>query len=378
MSKYFQVGLIVTTLSAGFVFASIEAENDGSVAFGTSYTAKKRGAEKKKCDTSPECPPPCEVCDPCACLVFLPSSPCPDRWRVSGDFLYLLPTVDDTYFALNSDTSTVFPNGKRVNNDFDFNSGFRVGAEWAFCDTRRELQAFYSHLNTRQHKTVSGSNLWATIGRPDVSSSFGNYSGSAISILNLMYQSIHANLSQQLVDSCGVYFYVQPGVEYAYLRLDENYSYNITGGALSVVDQKSRMWGVGPQLGLGLDYNFYQGTFSCSWNHAFSITSLFSGSILMGHGKTKNFQTLTGVQQLSIEDEHTWKTIPALHARAGLNYLVRGSRFGLAVEVGYEFNTYVRALSRVLFPDDTADGLCYTNYYNFDIQGLYVSGALSF
>ena len=79
-----------------------------------------------------------------------------------------------------------------------------------------------------------------------------------------------------------------------------------------------------------------------------------------------------------MEDEHTWRIMPALHARVGLDYLIRGSWVGVSVGVGYEFNSYLRALTRVTFPDDVSDGLCMTNYYNFDMQGLIVSAALAF
>lgn len=310
---------------------------------------------------------------------LLPSQPCPDRWRYSGDFLYLLPTLDDTYYVIDSGfLLTTFPNGERKNNDIGFSPAFRVGAEYAFCDTHRELQAFFSHLTVRQERTVAGSHLWATVGRADLVSSFESYGGSATSILNLLYQHLDVNFSQQILNSYGMYFYIQPGMEYAYLRLDEDYAYQITGSSLGTVDQKSRAWGVGPQIGLGLDYNFYQGSLTCKTTHAFSITSLFSGSILMGRAKTDNFQTLAGATVVNVTDEHTWRTLPAFHARVGLNYLIHGSRCSGSLGVGYEFNSYVRALSRVAFPDDVADGFCTTNYYNFDIQGLYVSAALSF
>lgn len=312
-------------------------------------------------------------------MLLLPSLSCPDAWRISGDFLYFLPTFDDTYFVIDSGIATASPNGKRLNNDFNFKPGFRVGAEYACCDSRRGIQGFYSRVSASEHRTVSGEHLWATLGRPDLTSSFEDYSGTASSRLSMLYQSADLNYSQQILNTCGLYFYIQPGIEYAYLRLEENYEYELTVTDVEgEIKQKSRGWGVGPQIGLGMDYNFYQGSLTCTTTHAITGTSLFSGSILMGRGKTKNHQVLDDVTVLNVRDEHTWKTIPALHARLGLNYIIQASCFGVSLGVGYEFNTYIRALSRVIFSDDVADALCNTNYYNFDLQGLTVSGAVSF
>lgn len=364
MSKVFQLSCALIALSATSLVASNE-----EIA-GTTCCKKKEMCEEKK----PVCPCP-PVCAPCAPM--LPSLPCPDTWRASGEYLYLLPTFDDTYFVFNSGVSTTFPNGKRENNDFDFKSGFRVGLEYAMCPTHREVAAYYTHLSAHQEKTVSGSHLWATVGRPDQVSSFENFAGTAASRLGILYQRGDLVFSQQAISSCGMYFYIEPSLEYAYLRLDEHYDYQ-KATAHGSTHQKSRTWGVGPQIGLGLDYNFYEGTCNCNMTHAFSITSLFSGSILVGRAKTNNHQVLAASNLLNISDEHTWRTIPALHARVGLNYMVNGSWMGASVGVGYELNTYLRAVGRTQFPDDVADGLCTTNYYNFDVQGLYVSGAFTF
>ena len=316
---------------------------------------------------------------PCnSCAVLLPSLPTPDHYRMTGEFLYLLPTVDDTYFVLNSGSSTTFPNGERENNDFSFSPAFRVGIEYAGCDKKRELEAFYARLSTDQNSTISGAHLWATLGRPDLTSNFENYNGTASSDLHLLYQNAEIHFSQQILNSYETYLYIKPGIEFAYFRLHENYAYQITGVSLGTITEKSKTWGVGPQIALSLDRNLYQGNLSCNTQHALSVTSTFAGGILMSRGATQHSQVSSGATLLDIHDKFTWKTIPALHARMGLNYLIQTSKCGIALGVGYEFNTYIRALTRTSFPDDVADGLCTTDFYNFDVQGLYVSASISF
>lgn len=383
MIRLFQIHIIIAALGVGSLFASNLSDAE---LVAKNCCEKPKCLPPLKCCEKPKCPPPVKCCEtPPACpprcepLVLLPSQPCPESWRISADFLYFLPTFDDTYFVIDSGISTTFPNGKRLNNDFNFKPGFRVGAEFTCCETRRGLQAFYSHLSASQNRTVTGPHLWGTLGRPDLSSSFENYQGSASSNLSMLYRNAELNYTQRILRSRGLFFYIQPGIEYAYLRLHETYEYDLDLVDVSgEIEQKSRGWGVGPQIGLGIDYKFWQGALTCSSTHAISGTSLFSGSILMGRGKIKNHQVLNDDTLLNVRDEHTWKTIPALHARLGLNYIIDASCFGFSLGVGYEFNSYIRALSRVVFPDDVADALCSTSYYNFDLQGLSISGAISF
>ncbi len=385
--KRFQVYSILTTLSVCSLFADQSEEmqnltvpnytdqanyNDNNSIAMTS--AMRSSSCPTTITTSRQPVVCCEMDDPC---IIVPSQPCPDLWRLSGSWLYLLPTVDDTYFVIDSNTATVFPNGKRKNNEFDFHSGFRVGAEYAICKYHRELQADYTYFTTHNRRTVSGDNLWATVGRSDLVSAFENYSGFARSRLHLMYQRADFNFSQRAINNKGVYFYFQPGVEYAYLRLTEHYRYE-SATDLGIIEQKSRTLGFGPQLGFAMDYNFYEGCFCRRGRQALSFTALFSGSILMSRARARESNVLNAVTLLEVRDRRTWRTIPAFHARAGFSYTIRGSWAGFSVGASYEFNTYVRALTRVIFPDDVADGQNFTNYYNFDIQGLNVTAALSF
>ncbi len=307
--------------------------------------------------------------------------PCPDTWRLSADFLYLLPTVDDTYFAINSPIIGNFTLlGTLSNNDFGFKPGFRVGAEYAFCQTRRDIQAFYTYLHAEQTKTISGDSMWATQGSTSFSTPFTDYVGSAYSQLKLLYQRLDFNVSQHIIDAHGFNLYVQPGLEYAYLRLQQSYLYNATELFPGTVHQKSKVWGIGPQLGLGFDANLYNGSSHSnrSTTHAVTLSGLFSSSILTGQSQIKEVDVREGDLIIDIPTKQTCRIIPALHARAGLTYLVHGSRMGASLSIGYEFNTYIRGLSKMLFPSTAAKSNITTSYYNFDIQGLDISLAFTF
>lgn len=307
--------------------------------------------------------------------LFANSHPAPGEWELSADYLFLKPTFDDTYFVIKSPQTTTFPNGRRENNDFDFESGFRVGAKYALCDCASEAEISYTWLGASEKKVVSGDFLWGTIGRADFASAFENYTGSAGSKLHLLYQRLDALYSQEIYNCCGLDFYLQFGLETAYLRLNEQYEYlNVT--TLGEIDQRSKTWGVGPQLGIALDYELCECT--CFLPGTLSLNVVSSGSILASETSTNERNILAGTSLLNVSDRNTWRTIPAFHSRVGLNYDVPYSCFDINFEIGYEFSSYLRALSRVSFPDDVADGLASTNYYNFDVQGLYVSASVRF
>ncbi len=313
---------------------------------------------------------------------MFPSSPCPDHWRISGDFLYLMPTLDDTYYVLQASTvvSSVPVNAKRLDNDFHFHPGFRAGLEYAWCDTNRELQIFYSWLSPEQSRTVSGEHLYLTVGIPGAVDDLVNYTGTAKSTLDLLYQRLDINISQKFFEMKGLSLYAQPGVELAYLRLDEDYVYASASTTVSF-SEKSKVLGLGPQMGLAMDYNFYHSALTDSVVYTFSFTGSFSAGILVMEQAQRTTQsaesTVPGIVLMG-KDEKGWRMVPALHAKAGLEYTARGSSVGFSLGAGYEFNNYIRGLSRVIYPSSTAVTLSETNYYDFDTQGLYVSAAFSF
>lgn len=310
----------------------------------------------------------------CAGTLSANSHPMPGGWGFTAEYLYFMPNLDDTYFVTQSDVTTTFPNGNRLNNDFNYHSGFRLGAAYGFCDGGSDWTTTYTWLRPQQQKQISGDFLWATIGRADFASSFENYAGTANSDLSLFYDRVDSVIGLDLYSMCGANLRMQFGLEYALLRLHEDYTFAITGGALGTISQKSRTWGVGPQLGVGLDYDLFRSDDL----GGLSFTFLSSGSLLAGETGTRETNVLTGTTLLDVSDRKARRIIPAFHTRVGLNYCTSFGNMDANIEVGYELNSYYRGLTRVLYQDDVGDGLATNNYTNFDVQGLYVSASINF
>lgn len=307
--------------------------------------------------------------------LFATSECCESQWDLSVDFLYLLPTVDDTYFVMDSPITTTFPNGKRKNNDFKFHPGFRVGGAYLIDECGRELQVYYTRLRAKRSTTVSGDFLWATVGRPDLVSLFEDFAGSASSHLNLLYERVDGFLAQHTMQCSDLDLSLRLGLEYAYLRLSEAFTYR-DELIDSTVHQTSKAWGIGPQLGFSVAYDM--NPFENWLTGRLGLVAHASGSLLSSQTKASEKNQTVGVTLLDLSDRSTWRVVTALHARVGLKYDACFEWLDASFEVGYEFNTYLRGLARVAFPDDVADGLCYTNYYNFDVQGLYLSATAKF
>lgn len=294
-----------------------------------------------------------------------------------AEFLYLLPTVDDTYFVIVSPTPALPENAERINSDFSFSPGFRVGLTYGLCQCTREAQLYYTRLRSTESKTVSGTGLYGTRGTATIDSGIADYTGTASAALDLLYQRVDGLLNQQLWGNQGFDFSVCAGLEYAYLRLNEYFEYAPTGGLTDIVrtvKQVSKTQAIGPQVGFTLAYDlFHQAYFLPG---ALSFVTHSSGSILAA--RTHELLALPNTGGFDVGDERSWRVVPAFHARLGLNYEMCFSCVNTSLEVGYEFNTYLRGLSRIMVPDDVGIAYSFNNYYNFDNQGLYIAATARF
>jgi hypothetical protein len=301
---------------------------------------------------------------------------------VSADFVFLKPSVGDTFFAVANPASNTVPNGDRKNNDPDYEPGFRVAGGYQFAGSGRELELAYTRLALDQSKTLGGSFLFATLGTPDFSSNFENYAGSAQSQLDLTYERIDASFAQPVRVSdldLSLHF----GIEYASLRLREEYRYTAIG--LGQIGESSRTWGIGPQAGIGLAYELLA---SQGWLPGdLSVGILSSASLLVSQADSRANNTIDftpgngtvdPVTFLDVTDEDTSRIVPAFHTRLGFTWGMPVMGVPAAVSVGYQLDTYLGMLTEVAYPDDVGDGLATTDTQDFDAQGLFVSGTLRF
>lgn len=317
----------------------------------------------------------------CIGAVNADNHPAPGKFGVTAEYLYFMPSFDDTYFVLNNTSGTTDEAvGKRLNNDFNFKSGYRIGAVYAFCACQRAFEVTYSHLNASQNRIVAGTTISGTLGRADFISLFENYSGTAASNLAAKYNRVDALFSQSVFDCCQTNVHLLFGLEYAYLRLNENYTYT-RATQVGTNQQTSKVCGIGPELGVEIDYAILDCQKFCPGTLSLIVKS--TGSLLSSESKTTVNTLRTPAQgapviEANLNDEKSWRVIPVFHARFGLGYETCICGTGASFEVGYEYSSYFRGFGRTNLVDDIAGNLAITNYNNYDLQGLYVSASVSF
>lgn len=297
-----------------------------------------------------------------------------NRFTVTGEYLALRAGVGDTGFVTSSPVTTTVPQGAGINNDPDFKSAYRVGVGYEFGGSNRAINAYYTHLSETSAKSVAGNFLWASLGRADFASGFENYAGTASSSIGIRYDRFDLLFSEPLkwFDARVALLY---GLEYARIKVDEAYRYE-SAGALGTISNSSHVDGIGPQIGMNIDLDLIRN--SSSAPGVLSVNAVSTASLLYGTSKVAQTQVLNTVTVLNVVDDSTKRVIPAFHARGGFTYSFPIMSYVAALSAGYEFNTYIGAISRGLWQDDVADGLTTKKYENFDTSGPYANLKVKF
>lgn len=292
--------------------------------------------------------------------------------RLFAELLFVRPKLDDTAFVLNSSVSTSFPNGRRENNEFEHEPAFRIGAGYTVAESGRSVELSYTRLAADAGETVRGDFLWATVGHPNLATSFENYRGSASARIDADYQRIDLHVTQPW-QVAGLDLGVRFGLEWADFRIGERYRFVNEGTATTgVVSSASRSWGIGPQIGLGLGYEICG---ECGIpGGSFSLAAGSSLSLLLTDTETRASSAASGAPLLRVRDEETARVITAIHAGAGFAYAIPVTeRITASAGVGYQIDTYLDALTRAAFFDDVGQSLSSTRSYDFDLSGVYLS-----
>lgn len=124
-------------------------------------------------------------------------------------------------------------------------------------------------------------------------------------------------------------------------------------------------------MGLGLGYQIPQ---PFGIPGGFTLSAGSSIGLLLSETHTRAGNALAGAPVFSVDDEETSRVLTAIHARVGVDYAVPlAHRIAATFGVGYQIDSYLNGLSRIAFVDDVARSLSSTDYYDFDLQGVYLT-----
>src|ERR1700733_1939344 len=147
-------------------------------------------------------------------------------FAVEGEWLYLKPTVGDTGFIRINQGSVDLANSRRIANDMEYASGFRVQGIYSACDCYNELYLRYTRLHAEHSKSVSADGATRSISSvfalpfPSLFV-FNETSVFAESKICLKYDSGDVYLERLLFNFCDFDFYFLAGVQYTYITYKE-------------------------------------------------------------------------------------------------------------------------------------------------------------
>src|SRR5262249_20633965 len=134
----------------------------------------------------------------------------------------------------------------------------------------------------------------------------------ASSDIHLRYNTIEGLFGQKLLGCGPLEFIFQAGIQYSRINFDEKVTYTFQSLANTNVSFHNRVWGVGPELALMGSFCFGNALFFPGF---WSIAGRASTALLASNSHSKFTETTTLFPSIQVNDEPTWRIIPAFHLR---------------------------------------------------------------
>lgn len=304
------------------------------------------------------------------------TNPCPGQFGVSVEWLYMLPAYDQPNFVINSSDSGN-PIGKRVANEQDWHSGYRIEAIYAFCNCPNNIRARWTHFPTfTNKKSVSGPYLFGVFNVPV--DSIDGVSGT-LSLTDSFDFHTFELLFDQNVLCCGPFqMNLQGGIQYSYLHFKEHMKLN---GSNRELKNHSKLWGIGPEIGYDFSYKLFNCLTLTGRGNASLLISKRDDSFSDGDASSRNVVPVPVYYKTP--NTNYWNVIPTTNVRFGLSYctpldfscfscLSCLKCINMDIEVGYEVISYYKGLNRIFFVDDVNQGSSTNNLMDFTLHGPYV------
>ncbi len=300
------------------------------------------------------------------------------NFEVSGEALLMLSSASQPYYAFSSSNgySTL---GKRAANDQSWHWGYRIEAGYTFCNCLNDITLRWTRFpNFLESDTLEGNPYILPVFNAGNTAPF-NREGTATIRDEYSPFLIDLLFGHTVIDSCSFRLTLQGGFQYGYLSFKENFSAPASSGSTIFIDARSRMKGVGPELGIEASYDFW----SC-----FDFRARLNNGWLVGE-ITKTFEGInsgTGLLAKSDNDRY-WRLFPTTDVRFGLGYSGQGLNFRnlgcgrclkIDLEIGYELIAFRKGLERILFVDQGNEGSSFNEELTFTLTGPYFHAGIRF
>jgi hypothetical protein len=293
-----------------------------------------------------------------------------------GEFLYMRPSGAQLDFAIiEDDEATAVGFGSEKSITPDYNTGFKVGAEFRPGDSGLDLRFAYTQLRMKESALLAppfeppagpGGNLIATLSHP----SFGRNATTANAKFRFDYNSADLETGQTLLLGESLELRLFGGVRYADIVEHFDADYDGIDFDNANVSSDIGYWGVGPRVGA-----------SGRWSlpYGFEIFGGAATSLLVGEAEAEVKQTDQNEAVLVTEIHRDFgvRLVPAIDLRAGIGLDRPLGEWGsLSVQVGYEFQNYFNYIEHFTFVDDSST--VNENTTDLGIDGMFVRGSVRF
>lgn len=280
-------------------------------------------------------------------------------FRLSGEALFWKTTADvsASAYSTTSDPDTAPNTDTKLFTDFDWDWGYRIGANYQFCERNWGLD-----LRFLQFKADSDVTTTAPAGGQIVPSSIDGVLGSAISNgtasgnrvkqkFENKYTSLDGLLQREYTAGKDVKFYPGIGVKGVWLSQDVRNVF--TGGQIVGTNQyvetdDQTFRGAGPKFALASTWML---------DYGFSFYADFAASLLFGRTKDTYKQSLTYGSDYKVKLTSNFdRAIPVLETLFGIEwkYVFEDSAQALGLNLGFDGQYFVNQYVDNSFPSLTS------------------------
>ncbi len=289
--------------------------------------------------------------------------------ELSAEWLYMHRYVSQPEYVINSSDGLV-PIGTRVGYDQNWYSGYRASAKYGLNEGLGEICVDWTHFpqKVETDKQVAQATM-GVLNHPKGSTDGSGGESRIEDKYSLRF--IDLILKQKLIHGACQSFSLDGGVQYGYLNFDEEVFYPLSFN-FYLINIRSRMKGVGPEIGAEYLYNLCSCLRFISSVHTAGLLSLMD----------KSFQQVDSSSSViaRVENDKYWTFVLSLDLRFGLAYSfpisLKNFRWGLKswnlnVELGYEMIALFNGMERIYFGSATNPGSSFNEKRTLTLQGAY-------
>jgi hypothetical protein len=317
-------------------------------------------------------------------------------FEVNVSALWLKPGASNlNYDILNKELPAQSPSWSEQELTPSYAPAFELGLRYIFPNSGEDVTLDWTHLYSSTGTSVAAVNDNFFLGPDFEIGPEGTVIRNASGNVKFRYDVVNLDAGQFISFGRHVDMRFFGGLSTGFLREEVTATYTgtitgIFGGPFRTTqDSKSNFTGVGPRIGLHVDFNT---------DYGFGFLGEAAASALIGNVDSQVGYNSSAPELLSIfgqsinnqtiKDQHVYQVVPGFDAKLGVNYKYAFNNMLFTVAAGYQASVYVNAISQY-HPGSLVAGqplstggifVATMNHTlsNYSVQGPFLNFALQF